>query len=72
MYVVLLGYPRSHEKAYETGEGVDCGHMTVQSCILWIKPLEFSKQSFIPKNYTKLSPLMMPYARAIPENKQER
>ena len=38
----------SHKKTNETGEGVDCGHMTVlHFCILWIKPLEFPKQSVV-------------------------
>ena len=46
----------SRKKANETGEGVDCGYMTVvQSCILSMKPLEFLKQSFI-KLYKIVSP----------------
>ena len=51
---MLLGYPI--KKPNETGGGVDCGHMTVQSYILWMKPLEFLRLRLEIRNKSNLRP----------------
>ena len=46
----------SRKKANETGKRIDCGHMTVvQSCILWMKPLE------LPVSFVKLYKIASPH-----------